>query len=161
MPTGPRQRTPSTRRTDRSHPSAGHGEARVRARPFDSDTHLHERIRALAERCEYLEGERDRLQSLLAQALLVAVGGTTVQPLAILDVICDIIGTNPARPYVVERRERAAAESADGSSRVRTHVVYDDQGNVVEYELRSSEPGRPLAKDELDAVVGVLRETAT
>ena len=132
----------------------------MRARPFDSDTHLYERIRALAERCEYLEGERDRLQSLLAQALLVAVGGTTVQPLALLDVLCDVVGTNPARPYFVERRKRAGAESAE-NSRLRTQVVYDERGEIVGYELRSAvEEGDSLTEDELDRVVDVLRETS-
>jgi hypothetical protein len=129
----------------------------VSAPPFDLEAHLYERTRTLEERCEYLEGERDRLESLLAQSLLVATGGTTVQPLALLDVLCDLIKTNPARPYFVERRERRA----EPPSRLRTHVVYDDLGNVVEYDLRPGEPRPPLTEEKLDALIRVLRETAT
>lgn len=44
-------------------------------------------------------------------------------------------------------------------SGLRTHVVYDDQGDVTEYELRAAARPR-LTEDELEALVSVLREAA-
>jgi hypothetical protein len=43
----------------------------------------------------------------------------------------------------------------------RIHVVYDERGEIVEYELLPAlGPDVPLAEDELEALVAVLRETA-
>ena len=43
----------------------------------------------------------------------------------------------------------------------RTHVVYDERGEVIEHELLPAlGPDVPLTENELDALVAVLRETA-
>ena len=41
------------------------------------------------------------------------------------------------------------------------NVVYDERGEVIEYELLPAlGPDVPLTENELDALVAVLRETA-
>ena len=78
---------------------------------FDIDAYRAERSRELAQENEYLRGERDRLLQLLAEALRVAVAGTSVTPTALLDVLGDLVGTNLAFGAFVEERERRNARA--------------------------------------------------
>lgn len=80
---------------------------------FDLATHQRERIRELDRRCQMLEAEERRLYRLLALALRVATReGRDCNPGALLEALCGIDGSNPARPAWVEERdvERSAAE---------------------------------------------------
>jgi hypothetical protein len=83
----------------------------VSAPTFDLAEHRRERNAHLERENERLHGERIRLERLLALALQVATGGTTVAPTSLLGVLCELAGTNPARPAYVERRERQEAET--------------------------------------------------
>jgi hypothetical protein len=81
---------------------------------FDLDEYRRERLAKLERENEYLRGERDRTERLLALALQVAVGKTDVSPLALLEVLAAFLGMNLARPAFVEQRERREAQlSAD------------------------------------------------
>jgi hypothetical protein len=76
------------------------------------DEYRRERLRRLERENEYLAGERRRLELLLADALLVAVAGTTVAPLALLAVLCELAGTDPAVARYRELRLRRLIEGA-------------------------------------------------
>lgn len=64
------------------------------------------RLVELERRCEYLAAERRRLERLLAQALRIAVGGTSVTEVALLEVLCELDATNPGRGAMFEERAR-------------------------------------------------------
>lgn len=88
---------------------------------FDIEAHRAKRNRQLERENSYLRAERNRLERLLADALLVAVGGTrystagvpsrNVQPLALLDLLAEMQGTSTARAAYLEHRERVATEA--------------------------------------------------
>ena len=84
------------------------GQGGVSARELDE--YRAERARRLESENQYLRGERERLEALLADALRVAVAGTGVSPLALLDRLAVLQGTNLERPAFVEHRERLHAE---------------------------------------------------
>lgn len=65
-----------------------------------------ERLAELERRTTLLEAELRRHRVLLGLALEVAVGKTDVSPWALLAVLCDYAGTDPARPAWVEEQER-------------------------------------------------------
>jgi hypothetical protein len=74
------------------------------------DEYRAERARRLEGENEYLGGERERLEALLADALCVAVAGTGVPPLALLEQLAILHGTNLGRAAYIERHERERAE---------------------------------------------------
>jgi hypothetical protein len=74
------------------------------------DEYRAERARRLELENEYLRGERERLEALVAYALRVAVAGTGVSPLALLDQLAVLQGTNLGRAAFIEGREREQAE---------------------------------------------------
>lgn len=57
---------------------------------FDVEQHRREKLRRTEQRCEWLDGYRRKLERLLGLALTVAVAGTGVEPLALLDVLDDL-----------------------------------------------------------------------
>ena len=69
-----------------------------------------ERLRRLDRHVEFLEAELDRYRRLLARTLEIAVGRTGVSPLALLEVVGAMIGSDLSRPAWVRARERRAAE---------------------------------------------------
>jgi hypothetical protein len=75
------------------------------AASFDLETYRREKMARLERENEFLRGERARLETLLAEALRVATGGTG-NPLDLLDALADYVGTNLARPAFVEARQR-------------------------------------------------------
>ena len=77
---------------------------------FNLEEHRAERNRTLEREVEFLRAERCRLESLLADALRVAVAGTGVSALALLEQLAILQGTNLERPAFVEHRERLHAE---------------------------------------------------
>jgi hypothetical protein len=81
----------------------------VSTQDFDLDEYRRERAARLERENDHLRAERDRLLQLLAEALRVAVAGTTVTPTALLDVLGDVIGTNLGVGAFVEQRERREA----------------------------------------------------
>jgi hypothetical protein len=84
----------------------------VNATPlFDLEAYRAERNRRLERENEYLRDERFRLEQLLALALRTAVAGTSVSEGGLLHMLCEVAGTDPAKPAFVERRERAADEA--------------------------------------------------
>jgi hypothetical protein len=74
---------------------------------FSVHRYRRERLVALERRCEFLEAERARLERLLGVALRVATGDTCVTESALLGVICELVGTDPARAAFVEERNAA------------------------------------------------------
>lgn len=79
---------------------------------FDLASHQRGRIRELERRVHMLEAEERRLYRLLALALRVATrDGRDCKPGALLEVLCAIDGTDPARPAWVEEAQRAAADA--------------------------------------------------
>lgn len=64
---------------------------------FDADTYRRQRNTDLARTVDYLEGERARLERLLATVLLMASKTIGQPPTLILEAACTIVGTNPAR----------------------------------------------------------------
>lgn len=65
-----------------------------------------ERSGRLERENEFLRGERKRLEVLLADALRVAVAGTPVSALSLLEQLAGLNGTDLARPAFVVRQER-------------------------------------------------------
>lgn len=81
---------------------------------FDLATHQRERIRILDRRVTVLEAEERRLYRVLWLALRVATrDGQECDPLVLLEVLCGLDATNPARPAWVEEQERRDAIAAD------------------------------------------------
>jgi hypothetical protein len=76
---------------------------------FSPSRYRRERLVALERRVEFLEAERRRLERLLGQALRVAVHDSAVSPLALLDALCLLEGTDPAIAAWVEARRAEAA----------------------------------------------------
>lgn len=76
---------------------------------FDLAQHQRERIRTLDRRCTALEAEERRLNRLLALALEFACD----KPLPLLELLCAIDGTDPARPAWIEEKDRRDAIDAD------------------------------------------------
>jgi hypothetical protein len=66
--------------------------------PAELDTHRRERLASAERRVSFLEGERGRLERLLAYALRVAVGGTNVQPAELLEAIARLDEFAPPAP---------------------------------------------------------------
>jgi hypothetical protein len=62
----------------------------------------------LQRRVEFLEAERTRLEGLLALSLRVACGGTSTTPTALLSVLCEVVGTDPARAAFIEARREGS-----------------------------------------------------
>jgi hypothetical protein len=79
---------------------------------FDLVEYRRERSAKLERENDYLRGERDRTERLLALALEVAVAKTNVSPLALLEVLAAYLGTDLARPAWLEQRERREAQLA-------------------------------------------------
>lgn len=76
--------------------------------------HQRQRIRELDRRCTMLEAEERRLYRLLGLALRVAAGdGRDCDACELLEVLCAIDGTDPARPAWDEEAERRDAIDAD------------------------------------------------
>lgn len=74
---------------------------------FSVHRYRRERLVALERQCEFLAAERARLESLLGVALRIAVAGTDVSENALLGVICELVGTDPARAAFVEESKAA------------------------------------------------------
>lgn len=73
------------------------------------DAAVYQRVRAreLEQRVTVLEAEERRLYRLLGLALRAATrDGRDCAPEALLELLCAIDGTNPARPAWVEEQER-------------------------------------------------------
>lgn len=68
---------------------------------FDLAAHQRERLRDLDKRATMLDAENRRLHRLLALALQLG----PCDPLELLNVLCAIDGTNPARPAWTEERD--------------------------------------------------------
>lgn len=79
--------------------------------PFDIDAYRAERSRELAHENEFLRAENNRLYTLMADALRVAVAGTGVTPTALLSVIGDLNDTNLGIAAFIEEREREEARA--------------------------------------------------
>lgn len=81
------------------------------ARPparFDRDAYQRALLSERAQRIRLLEAEERRLYRLLALALRVATrDGRDCDPYVLLEVLCAVDGTDPARPAWVEEREQA------------------------------------------------------
>lgn len=69
-----------------------------------------ERLQKLERENEYLRAEQMRLIRLLGRALQVAVAKTKASASELLDVLCALENTNPARPAYVEHRKRMESE---------------------------------------------------
>ena len=78
---------------------------------FNLEEYRVERTRRLERDNEFLDTERSRLEALLADALRVAVAGTGVSPLALLEQLAILQGTNLSRGAFLEHRERMHAEA--------------------------------------------------
>ena len=63
-----------------------------------------DRLVRLEKHVEFLEAERGRLERLLASALRVAVGGTTTNPSALLDLLCELDGRDATHAAFLEER---------------------------------------------------------
>lgn len=72
---------------------------------FNLEEHRAKRNRTLERENELLRGERSRLERLLADVLLVAVGGSKVSPLVLLDEIALLQGTDLSHGAFLEHRE--------------------------------------------------------
>ena len=57
---------------------------------FDRDRHRRAKLRQAVARADSLDTYRCRLERLLGLALTMAVAGTDVEPLALLDVLADL-----------------------------------------------------------------------
>ena len=66
-----------------------------------------DKMRALTRRVEFLEAERRRAETLLADALRVAAG-RDVDPCALLEVLASMRGFDLARGAIFDEREAAA-----------------------------------------------------
>jgi hypothetical protein len=49
---------------------------------------------------------------------------------------------------------------ADEQASLRTRVLYDEQGELLEYELLPGKPRPALSDEELDRLIALLLETA-
>ncbi len=78
---------------------------------FNLEEYRVERTRRLERDNEFLGAERSRLEALLADALRVAVAGTGVSTLALLEQLAILQRTNLARAAFLEHRERMQAEA--------------------------------------------------
>jgi hypothetical protein len=72
---------------------------------YDVHEYRRRRNHDLELESEFLRAERIRLERLLAVALRVAVGGTAVSPLALLDALAERRGTDLAHPAWMEQRQ--------------------------------------------------------
>lgn len=70
-----------------------------------------DRLARLERENEHLRAEQLRLTRLLGRALQVAVSGTATTVPALLGVLCEFEGTDPARPAFMEHRERMASKA--------------------------------------------------
>lgn len=70
-----------------------------------------DRLAQLERENEYLRAEKTRLIRLLGRALEVAVGKTNVTASTLLDVLCELEGTDPARPAFIEHRVRMESQA--------------------------------------------------
>lgn len=74
---------------------------------FDADRYRREKTVRLEHQVRMLEAELRRHRRLLAMALRVATSdGRDCSPLVLLDVLCGVLGIDPARPAWVEEDER-------------------------------------------------------
>lgn len=80
----------------------------------ERERYRRERATRLARENEHLRAERNRLERMLAVALRVAVGGTTCQPVHLLEAIAAYTGDELARPAFVVERERKDRTSIEG-----------------------------------------------
>lgn len=81
---------------------------------FDLARHQRDRVRVLTRRLVFVEAELRRQYRLIGLLLQVATrDGRDCRPSALLELLCAIDGTDPARPAWVEEqeRERSAAET--------------------------------------------------
>jgi hypothetical protein len=84
------------------------------AATFDLDAYRRERNVRLERENEYLRAELERALRLLSLALEVAVGrDSAATPGGLLEVLCALVGTNPARAAFLENRERRESELAN------------------------------------------------
>ena len=72
---------------------------------FNIHRYRRARLVEAERRIEFLDGERCRLERLLGLALEVATGGTDVQPLALLHVLCTLDGTDHSRAAMFDVRK--------------------------------------------------------
>jgi hypothetical protein len=79
--------------------------------PAEPEGYRAERLRRLERENEYVRAERDRLLVLLADALRIAVAGTPVGELVLLDVLAALRGTNLGRGAFIEVREGVQVEA--------------------------------------------------
>jgi hypothetical protein len=71
---------------------------------FSARRYRRARLVELERRCEFLEAERRRLERLLGHALRMAVHDSNVSEWTLLEVLCELEGTNPGRAAVFEER---------------------------------------------------------
>lgn len=76
---------------------------------FSAHRYRRARLVALERRVEFLAAERVRLERLLGLALQVAVHDSKVTPMALLDGLCLLDGTNPASAAWVDARRAEEA----------------------------------------------------
>jgi hypothetical protein len=74
---------------------------------FHPEKYRREKMIRLEREVEFLSGERRRLETLLGQALRIAVAGTAVSERSLLNVICEMSRTDPARAAFVDERQGA------------------------------------------------------
>jgi hypothetical protein len=88
-------------------------ERRAAMAPFDVAAHQRRRIGELDADLRMRTAEERRLYRLLALALRVATrDGFECDPYELLEVLCRLDGTDPARPAWLEEEERAASLQA-------------------------------------------------
>lgn len=81
----------------------------MRSPTFNVNEYCAERNRTLEREVEFLRAERNRLEALLADSLLVATTGTEVSSLALLEQLAIMNGTNLGRAAWIEQVERDQA----------------------------------------------------
>lgn len=76
---------------------------------FNVEGYRAERNSTLEREVDFLRGERNRLEALLADSLLVATAGTEVSSLALLEQLAIMHGTNLGCAAWIEQVERDQA----------------------------------------------------
>lgn len=71
---------------------------------FDLAAHQRQRIRELDARCMFLEGERERLELLLATLLQIAARTAKCSETLILDALITITGIDPAKAHIHDQQ---------------------------------------------------------